>query len=112
MAKTHHFKHPAMVLNLLEPFTCQWNLCSFNWITKQWYEKCTYFQFNVDCSILFKIRSWRDDLFYLKDNFNYVISMACWNDTLNLEFFAKKFNGLNLNRIVLLSPLVFLNTGL
>lgn len=40
--------------------------------------------------LLFKIRRWIDDSFYLKNNFNYVISMAGWNDTLNLELFAKK----------------------
>lgn len=58
--------------------------------------------------LLFKIRRWIDDSFYLKNNFNYVISMAGWNDTLNLELFAKKFNAFNLNRITLLSPLYFL----
>lgn len=58
--------------------------------------------------LLFKIRRWIDDSFYLKTNFNYVISMAGWNDTLNLELFAKKFNAFNLNRITLLFPLYFL----
>lgn len=61
---------------------------------------------------LFKNRSWIVDSFYLKNNFHYVISMACWNDTLNLDFFCKKINGFNLNRITLLSSLVFLNAGL